>query len=72
MLRASGWGDLPPLVVVHGLGASAVEYAWTFVEFRRACASILLPVFAGDADDFWMILGALRMGTSSTCATCVP
>ena len=47
VLRATGSGDLPPLVVVHGLGSSAADYAWAFGDFRRSCKAIVLPDLYG-------------------------
>jgi pimeloyl-ACP methyl ester carboxylesterase len=35
------------LVVLHGLGSSAADYAWAFGDFRRSCASIILPDLYG-------------------------
>ncbi len=46
-LTARGFGDLPPLFVVHGLGSSGADYAWAFGPFRRACSSIILPDLYG-------------------------
>lgn len=47
VLRAAGRGSLPPLVVLHGLGSSAADYAWAFGPFRRACAGLVLPDLYG-------------------------
>lgn len=46
-LTARGFGQLPPMFVVHGLGSSGADYAWAFGAFRRACSSLILPDLYG-------------------------
>lgn len=74
VLRAHGHGDLPPLVVLHGLGSSGADYAWAFGPFRRACAEVVLPDLYGHGSSARPSLppAALRAAQLDALAALVP
>ncbi len=74
VLSARGSGDLPPLVVIHGLGSSGADYAWAFGPFRRACSALILPDLYGHGASVAPVgeLASLREAQLDALAALVP